>query len=135
MEKLRAKAERFYQEASLEEIVQLTRLVESLFEARRLLPKQGAHQIIDDRSLRLRCGDKLSAYRFFSLSWNKASCFRKKRFSAAKAVRVRKPAAQKLTQSETRISNATLSFRSCRKKPLRQPHRLRPANLSPDKIS
>jgi hypothetical protein len=30
---------------------------------------------------------------FFSRSWNKASCLRKNRFSAAKAVRLRKAAA------------------------------------------
>ena len=40
MEKLRARAERFYHEASLDEIVQLTQLVESLLEARGLLPRQ-----------------------------------------------------------------------------------------------
>ena len=52
---------------------------------------------------------------FFSRSWNKASCLRKNRFPAAKAARLRKPAAQKLTQSDTRICSVTLSFESCRK--------------------
>ena len=45
MENLRARAERFYQEASLEEIIELTHLVESLLEARGLLPGQGPRQI------------------------------------------------------------------------------------------
>lgn len=45
MKNLRARAERFYQEASLEEIIQLTRLVESLLPARGLVPKQGPRQI------------------------------------------------------------------------------------------
>jgi hypothetical protein len=44
IESLRARAERFYQEASLEEIIQLGGLVESLLETRGLLPK-GPHQI------------------------------------------------------------------------------------------
>src|SRR5436190_6745640 len=52
---------------------------------------------------------------FFSRSWNKASCLRKNRFSAASAVRLRKPVPQKLMQSETTICNVTLSFESCRK--------------------
>lgn len=43
-ENLRARAERFYQEASLEEIIELTHLVESLLEARGLLPGQGPRQ-------------------------------------------------------------------------------------------
>ena len=45
IEKLRARAERFYQEASLDEIIQLMQLVESLLEARGLLPRQGPRQI------------------------------------------------------------------------------------------
>ncbi len=45
MEGLRARAERFYQEASIEEIIELTRLVESLLKARGLLRKQGPRQI------------------------------------------------------------------------------------------
>jgi hypothetical protein len=49
---------------------------------------------------------------FFSRSRNKASCLRKNRFSAARAVRLRKPAAQKLTQSETRICNVTVPKRN-----------------------
>ena len=52
---------------------------------------------------------------FFSRSSNRASCLRKNKFSAASAVRPRKPAAQNFTQSQTRICNATLSFESCRK--------------------
>src|SRR5437764_1661989 len=52
---------------------------------------------------------------FFSRSWNKASCLRKNRFSAASAVRLRKPVPQKLMQSETTICNVTFSFESCRK--------------------
>src|SRR5689334_4304596 len=52
---------------------------------------------------------------FFLRSWNKASCLRKNRFSAASAVRLRKPVPQKLVQSETTICNVTLSFESCRK--------------------
>lgn len=51
---------------------------------------------------------------FFSRSWNKASCLHKNRFSAASAVRLRKPVPQKLMQSETTICNVTLSFESCR---------------------
>lgn len=54
---------------------------------------------------------------FFLASWNKASCLRKNRFSAASAVRLRKPVPQKLMQSETTICNVTLSFESCRKMP------------------
>lgn len=45
MENLRARADRFYQEASLEDIIKLTHLVESLVEARGLLPGQGPRQI------------------------------------------------------------------------------------------
>src|ERR1700751_829924 len=52
---------------------------------------------------------------FFSRSLNKANCLRKNRFSAARAVRLRKPAAQKWTQSDTRICSVTLSFESCRR--------------------
>ena len=52
---------------------------------------------------------------FFSRSRNKASCLRKNRFSAARAVRLRKPAAQKLTQSETRICSVTLKLRKLSK--------------------
>ena len=52
---------------------------------------------------------------FFSRSWNKASCLRKNRFSAASAVRLRKPVPQKLMQSQTTICNVTLSLESCRK--------------------
>ena len=50
---------------------------------------------------------------FFSRSWNKASCLRKNRFSAAKAVRLRKAAVQKRRQSETTVCNVSLSFESC----------------------
>jgi hypothetical protein len=52
---------------------------------------------------------------FFSRSLNSARCLRRNRFSAARAVRARKPATQKLAQSEKRICNVTLSFRSCRR--------------------
>ena len=45
MEKLRARTERFYHEASLDEIMQLMQLVESLLEARGLLPRQEPRQI------------------------------------------------------------------------------------------
>jgi hypothetical protein len=52
---------------------------------------------------------------FFSRSWNKASCLRKNRFSATRAVRLRKPTAQKVMQSETTICNVTLSFEAAGK--------------------
>jgi hypothetical protein len=41
---------------------------------------------------------------FFLASLESASCLRKNRFSAATAVRLRKPVPQKLMQSETRYS-------------------------------
>jgi hypothetical protein len=50
----------------------------------------------------------------FWRSWNRASCFRRNRFSAASALRLRKTATQKLAQSETMISKATVSLESCR---------------------
>lgn len=45
IDNLRSRAERFNQEASVEEILRLTRLVESLLEARGFLSKQGPRQI------------------------------------------------------------------------------------------
>jgi hypothetical protein len=42
---LRARAERLYHEASVEEIIEATRLVEELLEARGVLPKKGSTQI------------------------------------------------------------------------------------------
>jgi hypothetical protein len=50
---------------------------------------------------------------FFSRSWNGASCFRKNRFSATSAVRLRNAARQNLLESATTICNAKVSFETC----------------------
>lgn len=45
MKDLRARAERFYQQARLSEIIEARRLIESLLEARGLLPQRVSSQI------------------------------------------------------------------------------------------
>jgi hypothetical protein len=58
MENLRARAERFYQEASLDEIVQLTQLVESLLEARGCFRGKNHGRFIDWNQTRITVGNQ-----------------------------------------------------------------------------
>jgi hypothetical protein len=64
---------------------------------------------------RTSCVDRrLSLVRLFSRAPGMPTVYTGTKFSTASPARLRKQAAQKLTQPETRICNVTLSFESCR---------------------